>query len=111
MGKFVDLTKIAIIEIFFGDLGDKCEQLWLIFREDRPEQTAIAIFHHHPLLQLVRIGTNSETAFTVAAEGSKPQGNVQRRKLVAGGEQGMNIQALDLRAVDDQVRDLNQQLA
>ncbi len=57
---------------------------------DRPEQTAIAIFHHHPLLQLVRIGTNSETAFTVAAEGSKPR-NVQRRKLVAGGEQGMNI--------------------
>ena len=71
MGKFVDLTKIAIIEIFFGDLSDKREQLRLIFRKDRPKQAAIAILHHHPLLLLVRIGTNRKAAFTVAVKGGQ----------------------------------------
>lgn len=110
MGKFVDLTKIAIIEIFFGDWAINASNCGSSSgRIGRNRQRSPFFITTH--LQLVRIGTNSETAFTVAAEGSKPQGNVQRRKLVAGGEQGMNIQALDLRAVDDQVRDLNQQLA
>jgi hypothetical protein len=72
---------------------------------------AFAIFHLHPLFQLQRIRTNRQTAFTVAFKGRNIQRDVQRRKLIAGGEQRMNIQPLDLRTIDNQVRYLNQKLA
>lgn len=42
---------------------------------------------------------------------ARAEGDVEGGKLVAGSKQGVNIQPLDLGAIDDQIRDLHQQLA
>ncbi len=44
MGEFVDLAEANGSKDLFGDTGDELSQLGLIFRRDRTEQAAIAVF-------------------------------------------------------------------
>ena len=110
MGKFVDFAKIAIIKILFRDLRDKGPQLGLIFRQNRAEQGAFPILHLNPLFQLQGIRADRQTALSVSFEWRDIQGHVQRRKLIARGEQRMNVQPLDFGTIHNQVRHLHQEL-
>lgn len=58
-----------------------------------------------------RIRTNGETAFGVTDIGRNIQRHVQRGKFISGGKKGVDIRALDLRTVDNEVGDLHQKLA
>ena len=110
MGKFVDFAKIAIVKILFRYLRDERAQLRFIFRQDRAEQCALPVFHLHPLLQLQRIRADRKAALSVTLERRDIQRDVQSRKLTAGGEQRVDVQPLDLRAINNQVRHLHQEL-
>ena len=63
MGKFVDLAKVAVIKIFFGDSRNELLKLWLIFWQNRAEQAAFTVFQFYPLFQLMRIDYDREMAF------------------------------------------------
>ena len=56
------------------------------------------------------VGTYSQSAFVIARERGNVQRDIQRGKFTGGGQQRMNIQTLNFRAVDDQIGDLHQKL-
>ena len=111
MGKFVDLAKVAVIKIFFGDSRNELLKLWLIFWQNRAEQAAFTVFQFYPLFQLMWIRAHCQPALVIAFKRRDIQRDVQRGKFTARSQQRMNVQTLNFRAIDNQVGNLHQKLA